>query len=267
MVQLGNPYNAPESAVSEAAGATQPVKIFSVSGRIGRVRYIAYGIGFYFLIGILGGIVGLVANENVAIVLMFLALLVMSFMLTIQRCHDFDTSGWLSLVVLVPLANFVFWFIPGTDGPNRYGNPTPPNRPGVIVLVCVVPALVFVFAVLAAVAIPAYQDYTHRARVAEVIAQATPWRSAIIEHHAKTGKLPASARDLPKDGLRESDGRWGKVALSRNGVLTLTFSGKAGPLAAKTILLQPKIAEGALNWDCTGGTLEVRYRPGSCRAR
>lgn len=75
-------------------------------------------------------------------------------MLTIQRCHDFNASGWVSLLVLVPLANLIFMIIPGTRGPNRFGAPTPPNSAGVLVAAWLLPAL-FVAGIIAAVALPA----------------------------------------------------------------------------------------------------------------
>ena len=64
----------------------------------------------------------------------------------------------------MPLVNLMFWFIPGTDGQNRFGAKTPPNSTGVIVGVWIVPAI-FVIGILAAVSIPAYQDYVKRAQV------------------------------------------------------------------------------------------------------
>ncbi|MGH8525590.1 MAG: DUF805 domain-containing protein, partial [Gammaproteobacteria bacterium] len=90
--------------MSEEAVETQPVKVFSVSGRIGRARYIAYGIGFYLLITIVGTVLAALLGQAGVVVLglMWVALLVIGFMLTIQRCHDFNTSGWLSLLMLVP---------------------------------------------------------------------------------------------------------------------------------------------------------------------
>lgn len=271
MSQPANLYGAPKAAVSAEAVETQPVKVFSVSGRIGRARYIAYGIGFYLLITIVGTVLAALLGQAgvIALVLMWVALLVIGFMLTIQRCHDFNTSGWLSLLVLVPLANLIFWFIPGTDGVNRYGAPTPPNSAWVIVGVCVVPVLFVFGGILAAVAIPAYQDYTHRARVSEVILYASPWRTAVTEHHAETGKLPASVGELRKTAIpAESGGRYGQVSLGADGMLTLTLSGQMQALAERTIVLQPKVGPGGvLNWDCTGGTLPPKFRPSSCRAR
>jgi len=50
---MENPYRGPQSEVGEPVERYQPVRIFSVSGRIGRLRYIAYSIGISMLIGIL----------------------------------------------------------------------------------------------------------------------------------------------------------------------------------------------------------------------
>ena len=153
-----NPYQAPAATVADAGDDTQPVKLFSIAGRIGRARYIAYGLGVYFAVMFLAGIVaGMLGEVGFALmVLAWIALAVFGFMLTIQRCHDFNMSGWLSLVILVPLANLIFLFIPGTDGPNRFGGPTPPNGIGVLIVAWLIPAIALA-GIIAAIAIPAFQ--------------------------------------------------------------------------------------------------------------
>lgn len=159
-----NPYQAPSAAVADAGDQTQPVKVFSVSGRIGRARYIAYGIGFYILFGALAAGLSMALGAVGAALMMvgWVALVVIGFMLTIQRCHDFNMSGWLSLLMFVPLANLIFLIIPGTDGPNRFGGPTPPNSLGVLIAAWFLPAIM-VIGIVAAIALPAYQDYQKRA--------------------------------------------------------------------------------------------------------
>jgi uncharacterized membrane protein YhaH (DUF805 family) len=163
--QAINPYATPRAAVAdEATTEVQPVKLFSVSGRIGRARYIANMLGLYILFGIVIG--GLSALAGPLAAVLWIGYVVLAFMLTIQRCHDFNTSGWLSLLVLVPLVNFIFWFIPGTEGRNRWGPPTPPNSTVTLVLVWLFPTLMVV-GIIAAIAIPAYQDYVKRAQQVE----------------------------------------------------------------------------------------------------
>lgn len=168
-----NPYAKPNAAVAETGEAVQEVKVFSTSGRIGRVRYIAYGMGIYILFGILGGLLSL-ALGNAGMIVAWIAIMIVGFMLTIQRCHDFNTTGWLSLLVLVPLVNLIFWFIPGTDGENNYGARTPPNGTGVIIAALIIP-IIAVIGILAAIAIPAYQDYSKRAQQ-KMLQQPAPQR-------------------------------------------------------------------------------------------
>lgn len=176
-----NPYAAPQAAV---AGAREPdqeefqeVRIWSASGRMGRVRYVVNGIGMYLLfsvcMGLISAALGRLAPQLVGTVFLlvagvaYIALMVVMFLLMIQRCHDFDASGWLSLLMLVPLVNFIFALVlllmPGSKGSNRFGAPTPPNTTFSVILACVIP-LLFV-GILAAVAIPAYQQYSMRAQM------------------------------------------------------------------------------------------------------
>jgi uncharacterized membrane protein YhaH (DUF805 family) len=164
MVTNVNPYQAPSAAVADAGSEIQPVKVFSISGRIGRARYIAYGMGFYILFGFFAGILAATLGPIGAVltIVAWVAIVVIGFMLTIQRCYDFNMSGWLSLLMLVPLANLIFLFIPGTDGPNRFGAPTPPNGVGVLIAAWSLP-VIMVIGIAAAVALPAYQDYQKRA--------------------------------------------------------------------------------------------------------
>jgi uncharacterized membrane protein YhaH (DUF805 family) len=157
-----NPYVAPRAAVDDAPEEYQPVKVFSVSGRIGRARYIAYTLGISLLLGIIGGALSAAIGE-VAIYIAYAAIFVISIMLTIQRSHDFNSTGWLAILGLVPLVNLIFWFIPGTDGQNRFGAKTPPNGVLTLIAVWIIPVM-FVVGIVAAVSIPAYQDYVKRSQ-------------------------------------------------------------------------------------------------------
>jgi uncharacterized membrane protein YhaH (DUF805 family) len=163
---MQNPYGAPRAAVGDAAEAFQPVRVFAVSGRIGRARYVVYSfVASLLLMLVAGASVAMLGPFGMAVLAVaYIGMIVLSIMLTIQRSHDFNMSGWFSLLMLVPLANLVFWFIPGTEGPNRFGAKTPPNSTLVLVGLWIVP-LVFVGGILAAVSIPAYQDYVKRAQI------------------------------------------------------------------------------------------------------
>ncbi len=172
-MQNRNPYAAPRSNVARADGDEDygEVKVFSASGRLGRVRYIGYSVGLMLLFGIVFGAIGAVTGgDSTALGVIFIAgyvaMIVISILLTIQRAHDMNSSGWLAILLLVPLVNLIFWIVPGTDGENNYGKRPPPNTTGVVLLACVLP-LMFVLGIVAAIAIPAYQDYALRAQASQ----------------------------------------------------------------------------------------------------
>jgi uncharacterized membrane protein YhaH (DUF805 family) len=169
-MQNRNPYAAPRTNVARRDSAEDygEIKHFSADGRIGRVRYIGYSVGYTLLfalaIALAGGLSSAVSPVIGLVVagLGYIALIVVQIMLTIQRAHDMNVTGWLWLISFIPLAGLVFVLVPGTRGENNYGKQPPPNTTGAVVLACLLP-LVMIAGIIAAVAIPAYQDYAERA--------------------------------------------------------------------------------------------------------
>lgn len=177
-----NPYQSPRSAIAPTA-PTQfgEINLLSAQGRLGRVRYIGYSVGIGLLVNVIallmGGLASFLGGDGdaisgligVVIIILGVAALAISILLAIQRLHDFDASGWWSVLIVIPLANLVLYLVllimPGGQGRNRFGNPPPPNTTGVILVALLVP-LIAVIGIIAAIAIPAYQDYAARAREA-----------------------------------------------------------------------------------------------------
>jgi len=173
MQAVSNPYQTPGSPVEDQGEQYSEVKILSTAGRLGRVRYIGYTVGLSMLLAVAMGLVmamsaaaGIAALSVIVTVLGYVAIIALQIILTVQRCHDFNSSGWLSILAIIPLVNLIFWAIPGTDGPNRFGNPPPPNTTGAVVLALIIP-LIFVVGIVAAIALPAYQQYVKRAHAAQ----------------------------------------------------------------------------------------------------
>ena len=163
-----NPFVAPQAAVDDVytgADSVFKLNLFSAQGRIGRVRYLGYSMAIGLLI-ILGGVVLSVMTTMVAMVAVYAALFYMNIMLAIKRSHDFNVNGWLSLLIFVPFLNLLFLFVPGTDGPNRFGNKTAPNGNSGWIVVAIVVGIA-VIGILAAIAIPAYQGYVQRAHAVQ----------------------------------------------------------------------------------------------------
>lgn len=197
-----NPYQRPAAAVADqGTEELSQVKIFSVAGRIGRVRYIGYSVGmtlvFYAVIALgvaLSAGSGIELLGGAIIVAAVIGMLVVGVMLTIQRCHDFDVSGWLSLLLIVPVAPLLFWIIPGTKGANRFGGPTPPNSTGVVVLALILPILFFV-GIIAAIALPAYQSYVERARMAQELQQQSQAQGEALDKDTQEADAADEAAD------------------------------------------------------------------------
>lgn len=167
-----NQYAPPVANVADVSITTEvaELKLFSAKGRIGRLRYLAYGsgAGIVYNLVVLALTVGLARTNVLAVALIapLLALLWFTVITGIKRCHDIDISGWWSVTLIVPVIVLAWMFMPGSRGANRFGPPPPPNTLGVRLLGLIMP-VIFIVGILAAVAIPAYKTYTDKARAAQ----------------------------------------------------------------------------------------------------
>lgn len=185
-----NPYQSPDSQQQTGQGDFQPVKVFAMNQRIGRVRYLAYSFMATLLmfVGLIvfGGILGALSSGGspeamIGVFFIIYAIfgivsLFISAVLGVRRLHDLDKTGWLWLLFLVPIVNLgmmiYLLFFPGTEGENQYGKKPEPNTALTWVAGIIAPiAFVFIIGILAAIAIPAYQDYVERAQQAQMNSQ------------------------------------------------------------------------------------------------
>ena len=86
--------------------------------------------------------------------------------------------------------------------------------------------VVAIIGILAAIAIPAYQNYTIRAQVTEGLTLADGWKTAIAEYYANTGQWPTSTY-LTNAGVVLSQGKYETVASTTPGVITITYGNQA----------------------------------------
>ena len=121
--------------------------------------------------------------------------------------------------------------------------------------------VVAIIGILAAVALPAYQDYTKKAKVSEVVLAASAARTCVTEIVQSSG---ASALDSCAGSFTTTKYVTGVSVNATNGVISVT--GNATSLGeAVNVTLTPNIVNGnsISTWACTG--TPTRLMPGSCR--
>ena len=127
--------------------------------------------------------------------------------------------------------------------------------------------VVAIIGILAAIAVPAYQDYMIRTRVSEGVLSAAMAKKVVILNAYNAVDKFDRGWDKPEPTEYVS-----KVKIDDDdGSITVTFTAKAGdgtlifqPSDNNGFLVKKTSPLGSITWDCTGGTLARKYRPGNC---
>ena len=146
--------------------------------------------------------------------------------------------------------------------------------------------VVAIIGILAAIAIPAYQDYTIRAQVSEGLTLAAGAKTAVAESFATTGVTPATRVAAGMTAVAtDTNGKYVTAVAVANGVIVVSYGANANAaIAGMTIGLTPYLSpDNSVAWRCgnaaapagavgvmtgavaTAGTLTAKYMPASCR--
>jgi type IV pilus assembly protein PilA len=125
--------------------------------------------------------------------------------------------------------------------------------------------VVAIIGILAAIALPAYQDYIARSQVSEAFALIDGQRGTIGEACTENGSCSSVAANVSLAAV----GKYSSLTQNTaGGVLTSTMSGAASALVAtSTVIMTPSMSGGAITWVCSG-TIKTgasgKYAPKSC---
>jgi len=133
--------------------------------------------------------------------------------------------------------------------------------------------VVAIIGILAAVALPAYQDYTVRAKVSELVLAASSGKTAVSEYAQVNGKMPTTASSPVTDQTSKfvASVLWASAGGVSPAAGTITVTGTAAEpkISGKTLMLTGTLqANGQVTWVCTAGAtagIDAKYLPASCK--
>ncbi|HEZ7118826.1 TPA: pilin [Neisseria meningitidis] len=143
--------------------------------------------------------------------------------------------------------------------------------------------VIAIVGILAAVALPAYQDYTARAQVSEAILLAEGQKSAVTEYYLNHGEWPANNSSAGVATSSKIKGKYVEKVEVAKGVITATMlsSGVNNEIKGKKLSLWAKRQDGSVKWFCgqpvarntadddvaaaNGKKIDTKHLPSTCR--
>lgn len=202
---------------------------------------------------------------------------VLAFFLGGLGVHRFYLGQWWGIFylifwgTLIPsivsfIEAFVFWFTSNERWNQKYGQ-VPASSTGVKVAIAVAGAFAFIFliGIVAAVSLPAYQDYTTRAKVQAALPLINETRQKVTNVIQQKDFLPSEnlLAGLPDNISNEFVS---SIELSDDAQIIVSF--RIPHLIQNetdTIIWTPAIDNGAVTWHCLGGSMPDKYRMRECR--
>jgi type IV pilus assembly protein PilA len=129
--------------------------------------------------------------------------------------------------------------------------------------------VVAIIGILAAIAIPAYQDYTIRAQVSEGLNLAGGAKAAVSEYTMDRGTFPSNNAEAGLAGNTSINGKYVASVTNVNGRIDVLYGADAhATLSGSTLNLSPLTSAGSIIWTCQSTSATViadRHLPAACR--
>jgi type IV pilus assembly protein PilA len=129
--------------------------------------------------------------------------------------------------------------------------------------------VVAIIGILAAIAIPAYQDYTIRTKISEVMVIGSAAKTTTSEYYLSTGSMPSSTGQAGINTNQAQSTFLSSISFtttsSDDAVITYYLDNLQSDINGDTIVFQGTGSTNGVSWTCTGGTAAPNYRPANCR--
>ncbi len=136
-----------------------------------------------------------------------------------------------------------------------------------IVIIVLIVVSIMLLGIIAAIAIPAYQDYTIRAQVAQGLHLSEAVKPRIEEYIATHDSLPAEESDLDIDRAFLGSGSFVSGIGIEDGTIIITYGNQAHPIIQGTnlMLVPEQTADAYIEWSCYSPDIEAKHLPAACR--
>jgi len=126
--------------------------------------------------------------------------------------------------------------------------------------------VVAIIAILAAIALPAYQDYVARSQVSEGMSLGSGAKTAVAEYYANYAAWPTNNGAAGLANAASITGKYVSGTTVGSGVITVAFAQTASStkISSSNLVLSPVDRVGSIAWVCKG-SLSPKFRPSSCR--
>jgi type IV pilus assembly protein PilA len=129
--------------------------------------------------------------------------------------------------------------------------------------------VVAIIGILAAIAIPAYQDYTIRTKISEVMVIGSAAKTSTSEYYLSSGQMPANTNQAGINTNPAQSSYLSTIEFSTtstdDAVITYTLENLQTDVDGTTIVFQGTGSTNGVAWTCTGGDTPAKYRPANCR--
>lgn len=188
--------------------------------------------------------------------------------------HRFFLGQWWGIFYLLFFWTYIPWIIGMIEGivflctnqeewNRKYnqGISVGQEKGTVVAIFAILMPLIFIVGILAAVAIPAYQDYTTRAKVTEGVAAASMAKVVVSEYIITNEEFPIDNAAARIDENKSS--KYVETLMIENGVIYVQMTPDTG--VDGLLIFTPSYSDGDVTWSCTDSTIESKFLPSVCR--